>query len=162
MAEREHQRNTKEADIERSSEDIRQDIAKEKENISQTVEQIGERIEEKLDWREYVKNSPYWTIGAAAGLGFLASRMFITRSTPIERIMDSISEEIRGSLGGLSAGAAVPGLIKVTLQVIATKAAASLIKKAISTTVASGGAEPRPQTVRGSTINPKADTSNNI
>ena len=162
MAEKEHQRNTKDADIERSSEDIRQDIAKEKENISQTVEQIGERIEEKLDWREYVKNSPYWTIGAAAGLGFLASRMFITRSTPIERIMDSISEEVRGSLGGLSAGAAVPGLIKVTLQVIATKAAASLIKKAISTTVASGGAEPRPQTARGSNINPKADTSNNI
>ena len=162
MAEREHQRNTKDADIERSSEDIRQDIAKEKENISQTVEQIGERIEEKLDWREYVKNSPYWTIGAAAGLGYLASRMFITRTTPIERIMDSISEEVRGSLGGLSAGAAVPGLIKVTLQVIATKAAASLIKKAISTTVASGGAEPRPQTARGSNINPKADTSNNI
>ncbi|MBI5591300.1 MAG: hypothetical protein HY881_12535 [Deltaproteobacteria bacterium] len=161
MAEREQLGNTKDADIERSTEDIRQDIDREKENITQTVEQIGERIEEKLDWREYVKDSPYWTIGAAAGLGFLASRMFITRTTPMERIAASIAEEVRGSLVGLRAGAAGPGLIKVALQVIATKAAASLIKKAISTTVASGGAGPRPQTGQDSTIIQKLDASKN-
>jgi ElaB/YqjD/DUF883 family membrane-anchored ribosome-binding protein len=162
MAEREHQHNTNEADVERSSEDIRQDIAKEKEKISQTVEQIGERIEDKMDWREYVKDYPYWTIGAAAGLGYLASRLFITRTTPMERIMGSIAEEVRGSLGGLSDGAAVPGLIKMTLQIIATKAAANLIKKAISTDVASDGAGPRPQTERGPTISSKVDASNII
>ena len=97
MTEREHPGNTKEADIERSTEDIRQDIAKEKENISQTVEQIGERINEKLDWRGYVKDSPYWALGAAAGLGYLASRMFIRRTTPMERIMRPIAEEVRDS-----------------------------------------------------------------
>jgi len=159
MAGKEHLSNTKEADAERSTEDIRRDIAKEKENISQAVEQIGERIEEKLDWREYVKDSPYLTIGIAAGLGYLASRMFMTRTTPMERIMGSIAEEVRGSLGGLRAGAAGPGLIKLTLQVIATKAAANLIKKAISTNVTSGGAELRPQTGRDSTISPKVDAS---
>jgi hypothetical protein len=162
MTEKEHLSNTKEADVDRSTEDIRRDIAKEKENISQTVEQIGELVEEKLDWREYVKHSPYLTIGAAAGLGYLASRMFITRTTPMERIMGSIAEEVRGSLGGLRTGAAGPGLIKVTLQVLATKAAANWIKKAISTNVANDGAEPQPQTGRGSTITPKADTSKNI
>jgi hypothetical protein len=62
MTEREHPGNTKEADIERSTEDIRQDIAKEKEDISQTVEQIGERTNEKLDWRGYVNGSPYWAL----------------------------------------------------------------------------------------------------
>ncbi|MCX5881071.1 MAG: hypothetical protein NTU74_04500 [Deltaproteobacteria bacterium] len=162
MTEKEHLSNTKEADVDRSTEDIRRDIAKEKENISQTVEQIGELVEEKLDWREYVKHSPYLTIGAAAGLGYLASRMFITRTTPMERIMGSIAEEVRGSLGGLGTGAAGPGLIKVTLQVLATKAAANWIKKAISTTATNDGAEPQPQTGRGSTITPKADTSKNI
>ena len=116
MAEKKHPGDTKEADVERSSEDIRQDIAKEEENISQTVEQIGELIEEKLDWREYVKDSPYLAIGAAAGLGYLASRIFITRTTPMERIMGSIAEEVRGSLGGVLVGAAGPGLIRVTLQ----------------------------------------------
>ena len=158
MAEREYPSNTKEADVERSTEDIRQDIAKEKENISQTVEQIGERIKEKLDWREYVKDSPYWALGAAAGLGYLASRMFITRTTPMERIMGSIAEEVRDSLGGLLAGAAGSGLIKVTLMGIATKVAANWIKNATSTAVASGGAGPRPQTGRGSTVSPRVDT----
>ena len=71
MTEREYFSNTREANVERSTEDIRQDIAKEKENISQTIEQIGERINEKLAWRGYVKESPYWALGAAAGLGYL-------------------------------------------------------------------------------------------
>jgi len=158
MAEREYLSNTREADVERSTEDIRQDIAKGEENISQTVEQIGEHIKEKLDWRGYVKDAPYWALGAAAGLGYLASGMFRKRTTPMERIMGSIAEEVRDSLGGLRTGAAGPGLIKVTLLGIATKAAASWIKNATSTSVASGSAVPRPQTGRGSTISPRVAT----
>jgi len=158
MNEREHLIDTKKADVERSTEDIRQDIAKAKENISQTVEQIGDRINEKLDWRGYVKESPYWALGAAAGLGYLATRMFLTRTTPMERIMRPIAEEVRDSLGGLLAGAARPGLIKVALMGVATKAAGSWIKNATSTDVASGGAVPRPQSGRGSAVSPKVDT----
>jgi ElaB/YqjD/DUF883 family membrane-anchored ribosome-binding protein len=157
MDEREYLINTKEADVERSTEDIRQDIAKEKEKISQTVEQIGERIEEKLNWRGYVKESPYWALGAAAALGYLASRMFLPRTTPMERIMRPIAEEVRDSLGGMLAGAAGPGLIKVALMSIATKAAATWIKNAISTDVASTGAVARPQTGRGSAVSQRVD-----
>ena len=158
MTGREHPSNIRQADVERSTDDIRQDIAKEKENISQAVDQIGERIKEKMDWRGYVKDSPYWALGAAAGLGYLASRMFIRRATPMERIMRPIAEEVRDSLGGLLAGAAGSGLIKVTLMGIATKAAASWIKSATSTVVASGGAVARPQTGLGSTVSPRVDT----
>lgn len=161
MAERGYLSNTREADVERSTEDIRRDIAKGGENISQTVEQIGERIKEKLDWRGYVKDSPYWAMGAAAGLGYLASGMFIKRTTRMERIMDSIAEEVRYSLGGLVARTAGPGLIKVTLLGIATKAAAGWIKNAASTAVARGGAGPRPQKRSGSTISPRVDMKKN-
>ena len=133
MVEREHLRNEKKADVERSSEDIRRDIAKEKENISQKVDQIGERIKEKLDWREYVKDSPYLAIGVAAGLGYIGSMVLIPRTPPRERIMDSIAGEVRGSLGGMIPGAAGPGLIRMTLLGIATKAAAGWIKNAAST-----------------------------
>ena len=157
MAERGFLSDTKEADVERSTEEIRQDIAKGEENISQTVEQIGERIKEKLDWRRYVKDSPYWALGAAAGLGYLVSGMFKTRTTPVERIMDSIAGKARDSLGGVFAGAAGPGVIKVTLLGIATKAAAGWIKKATATAGASGAAGPRPQAGGGSTINPRID-----
>jgi ElaB/YqjD/DUF883 family membrane-anchored ribosome-binding protein len=162
MTERKDPSTTREMDVERSSEDIRQDINREKENISQTVEQIGERIKEKMDWRGYVKESPYWALGAAAGLGYLASRMFTRRTTPMERIMRPIAEEVRDSLGGLLAGAAGSGLIKMTLMGIATKAAASWIKSATSTAVASDGAVTRPQTGRSSAVSPRVDTENII
>ena len=148
MAGKSHQSDEKEADIERSSEDIRQDIAEQKENISQKVGQIGERIKDSLDWREYVKDSPYLAIGAAAGLGYLASGLFIKRTTPLERIMRPIAEEVRDSLGGLVAGSARPGLIKATLLGIATKAAIGWIKNATSKEVAGCGG-PRAQTGRG-------------
>ena len=157
MVAREYPNNTREATIERSTEDIRRDIAKKEENISRSVEQIGERIQEKLDWRGYVKDSPYWALGAAAGLGFLASGMFRARSTPMERIMDSVAGEVRDSLDSLRDLAAGPGLIKVTLLGIAAKAAAGWLKNATSTTVARVGAVPRPQTGRGSIVSPRAD-----
>jgi len=158
MTARKHPRKTREADFERGSEDIRQDIAKEKESISQTVEQIGDRINEKIDWRGYVRDSPCWALGAAAGLGYLASRMFIRRTTPMERIMRPIAEGVRDSLGGMLAGAAGSGLIKVTLMGIATKAAANWIMNATSTDVASRGADPIPQTGLGSTVSPGVES----
>lgn len=143
------------AEIERSTEDIRQDIAREEENLSRTAQQIGDRIKEKLDWSAYVKDSPYWALGAAAGLGFLASKMLQTRTTPVERIMSSLAEEVRDSLGGLHVGAARPGLIQVTLLGIATKVAADWIRNSSSAS-SSGGIKPQPQTDRDSTIHPKA------
>ena len=135
--------NTREGNIERSAEDIRHDIAKEEEGISRTVEEIGERIKEKLDWREYVKDSPYVALGAAAGLGYLATGVFIRRATPTERIMRSITREVRDSLGALRAEAAGPGLIKVVLLGIATKAVAGWIKSTTSKAVTSRGTGPR-------------------
>jgi hypothetical protein len=158
MGNKDNTSDTNKADAERSSEDIRQDITKGEENISQTVGQIGELIEDKLDWREYVKNSPYLAIGAAAGLGYLASRVFIARATPMERIMGSIAKEVRGSLGGVIYGTAGTGLILMTLQSIATKAAANWIKKAYPTDAAGGGAGSKQYEETGSPISPKADT----
>lgn len=135
--------NIRETNVERSTEDIRHDIAKEEESISRTVEEIGERIKEKLDWREYVKDSPYVALGAAVGIGYLASGMFIRRATPTERIMRSIAREVRDSLGTLRAEAAGPGLIKAVLLGIATKAAAGWVKNTASKAVTSGGTGPQ-------------------
>jgi hypothetical protein len=76
--------------------------------------------------------------------------------------MRPFAEEVRNSLGGLLAGAAGSGLNKVTLMSIASKTAASWIKNANSTAVASDGAVTRPQTGRGSAISPRVDTENII
>jgi len=98
----------------------------------------------------------------AAGLGYLASRVLIKRTTPVERIMRSVAEELSHSLGGLIAGAAGSGLIKVTLMSIATKTAAGWIRNATSTDAAGIGATAQPQTGRDSSIVPRADTQTGI
>ena len=145
------------AERERSTDDIRQDIAREEENLSRTAQQIGDRIKDKLDWTAYVKDSPYLVLGAAAGLGFLAAKMLQTPTTPMERIMGSLAEEVRGSLGGLHVGAAGPSLIQVALLGIATKVATEWIKNPNSTGGSSVG-KSQPQTDRDSTIDPKTTT----
>ena len=155
MADTEFLGGTKEADVERSTEELRQDIAKEKDSISQTVEEIGERLKEKLDWREHVKESPYLALAAAAGLGYLASGIFKTRTTPLEQIMDSMAEKASDTVGDIFNRPARPNLIKVTLLCLATKAASNWIKKTAVTSVANGGDRLRPQTGDSSTINTK-------
>ncbi len=157
MGEREYLSNTKETDAGRSSKDIRQDIAEGEESISRTVGQIGDRIKEKLDWREYVKDSPYLAIGAATGLGWLASGLFITRRTPMERIMGSIAEEVQGSLRGLPARSASPGFIRVTLLGIAAKAAAGWMKKTVQPEVPTGAPTDAPTDTAGGSRPPTAD-----
>ncbi len=159
MAEKKSPEKTKAAECKRSTEEIRRDIAKGEEIISRTVDQIGERIKEKLDWHEYMKSSPYWALGAAAGLGYIASRMFLPRATPLERIMGTLAEELHGTLGGLRAGPSGSDLIRMTLVAIATKAAVSWIENSASTAEQNGGAEPRSQTGHGSNMRPKAARS---
>lgn len=128
--------------VERSSEEIRQDIAKGEENLTQTVEQIGERIKEKLDWREYVAESPYLAVGIAAGIGYLASRMLVKRPSPMERIVGSVAEEVRGQLDGMGRSSQGADLLKVTLLGIATKAAVHWVRNRASS-FAPGAAPPR-------------------
>jgi ElaB/YqjD/DUF883 family membrane-anchored ribosome-binding protein len=142
MDEKEYHSNTSVTNGERSSEEIRRNIAREKENISQTVGQMGERIKEKMDWREYVNEYPYLALGIAAGIGYLASSVFTTRATPLEQIMRPF-EEACESLGGLRPGSSSPGLVKLTLAGIVAKAAAGWLNDATLTEVTGGGSRPQ-------------------
>lgn len=114
----------------RNADKIRQDIAQAEQEMSQTVEQIGDRIKEKLDWQEYIKESPYVALGIAAGLGYLASGMLIKQRSSMDRLLDVVTEEVRGAAGGMLVRTAGPGLLKVTLLGIASKAAVNWIQKA--------------------------------
>jgi hypothetical protein len=160
MAAREDLRNTKEANVGHNTKDIRRNMAKNEENISRTVEQIRERVTEKRDWRGYVKDSPYWALGAAVGLGYLASGMLLRRTTTMERHTGSIDAACGDSLDEESAGAAGPSLLKVTLIGIAAKAVVDWIKDALSTDMAGSGIVPRPLTGCGSIFSPGADRKN--
>jgi len=80
--------------LERSSEEIRQDIFANMESLSETIDQLGDRMEETFDWRAHMARHPYIVLGAAAGLGFLLSGIFKPSPTPGERIKDAISEAV--------------------------------------------------------------------
>lgn len=122
---------------ERSSKEIQQDLAARGEQFSRTIEQLGERIEEKLDWRGYMRKSPFWALGTATGLGFLAAGMVRRRSTPVERLLDSLNSSVRGSLSGT----ARPGLVRLTLLGIAAKTATHWLNKAPSLAATSSDVE---------------------
>ena len=136
---------------ERSVDDIRQDIAREKENVSHTVEQIGSRIKSKMDWREQVSKSPYLSLGVAAGLGYLASMALMPRPTPLERFLHPIADEVRDTLEVLMPPRSSPGIIRLILTGIATRVASNMIKDASKKVVTNGVSEASAHSRRGST-----------
>src|SRR2546423_14583217 len=77
---------------ERSAEAIRQDIAAKRDSISETVDKLGERIQETLDWREYVGKYPWLALGLAAGAGVIVAGLFKHEPTPRERILEAVAE----------------------------------------------------------------------
>src|SRR5215831_15783704 len=76
--------------VERSAEEIRQDIAARRESITDAVDRLSDRFQQTLDWKAYVSNHPMAALGVAAGLGFLAARIFKPRQSASERIKDAL------------------------------------------------------------------------
>ena len=114
---------------ERSSADIMNDIASRRESITQTVDQLGEKIHEALDWRGYVRRYPYASLGLAVGTGFVVAGIFRRKSSPMDRLLDAVSdraerlgEHFLKSATRLIVKTAAPGLFRGTLYGIAGKA----------------------------------------
>jgi len=146
MAERTNlatQRSADDAD-ERSAHKIRQDIAAKLETISETVDKLGERINQTLDWREYVAQYPGVALGLAAGVGFLVSGIFRHEPTPQERIMDAIADvaddltdRISDVAGDVIKRKLVSGkTVKAAILAMVTKAAVDFAKQKALTAMA--------------------------
>jgi hypothetical protein len=134
MAER-HDLRSVEQHWPRSAEEIREDIAAKRESISQTVDQLGDKLQQKLDWREQVARHPYASLGAAAAVGVLLSGALKHRPTPRERIMDAVAEtvedltdDVRHSVTGLFLKAGAPKFLRSAIAGILAKAVADVLK----------------------------------
>lgn len=135
----------------RSAEAIRQDIAAKRETISETVDKLGERIQETLDWREYVAEYPVVAIGLAAGVGFLVSGIFKRSPTPQERIMDAVAEltedltdHVSSVAGDVIKKKLVSGkTVKAALVAVVTKAALDFAKEKAGDLLAGNGTQKR-------------------
>jgi hypothetical protein len=124
---------------ERSAEEIRQDIVARRETISEAVDRLGDRIHETLDWREYIADHPYVTLGVAAGLGFFVAGLFKFKRepTPRERIMDALAEigedlsdRFRHTIEDVAPNKAGAGkTVKAAATAMVTKAAMDFAKK---------------------------------
>jgi ElaB/YqjD/DUF883 family membrane-anchored ribosome-binding protein len=115
--------------VERSSEEIRSDIAARRESISHTVGQLGEKLHDTLDWRGYVARYPYAAVGLAVGTGVLIGRLLKRKSSPRERLVDALVEKaselgegIRDSVQRIIMRTAGPSLFRGTIYGIAGKA----------------------------------------
>jgi len=124
MAERDDVTGIKGNNNHRSAEEIRQEIIAEREVLSETVDQIGDLIQEKLEWRGYIRRSPYLALGAAAGAGFLVSKMYKQRTPPLQRLLDAVA--------GSVAKTGNQGIVKMTLYAVASKLAMRWIQNAVS------------------------------
>jgi hypothetical protein len=141
---------------ERSAEEIRQDIAARRDSISEAVDKLGDKIQETLDWREYVSSYPMIALGAAAGLGFLVSGIFKRDPTPRERMMDAMAEMVEdfkdraGDIAGDVVKWKVVGgkTVKAAITGVITKAAMDFAKNQVQTRLTGGrrtGTYERPQ-----------------
>lgn len=79
---------------ERTADKIRHDIAVRRESITETVDRLSEHVQRKLDWREYLVEYPFASIGLAAGVGFWVAGIFKPRPTPGERILEALSDTV--------------------------------------------------------------------
>jgi ElaB/YqjD/DUF883 family membrane-anchored ribosome-binding protein len=133
--------------MERSSAELQQDIVTKEQEITETVLELSDRIKEKLDWREYIKQYPYASLGIAAGLGLLASRLMIPRrATALERIKGTVGEEIGNRLSGVFRGPR-KNVIGASLMGLGSTLALSYAKQMVSRALMGGFGEeeaPRP------------------
>ena len=139
--------------LDRSSTEIRNDIAARRESITHAVDQLGEKIHEAFDWRGYVRRYPYASVGVAFGTGLLVSRIFKKKASPIDRLVDAISdraerlgEDLRKSATRLVMKTAAPGLFRGTIYGIAGKALMQYLQNRVAHAEGNGASlSPEPE-----------------
>lgn len=125
---------------ERSAEEIRLDIAAKRDSITETVDKLGDRIQETLDWREYIAEYPVVALGVAAGVGFLVSGIFKREPAPTERLMDALADTVeditdrfRDSIGDVIPNKKGPGkTVKAAVVAAISSAAMNYAKEQAS------------------------------
>lgn len=131
---------------ERSSTEIRNDIAARRESISQTVGQLGEKIHETLDWKGYVARYPYAAIGVALGAGIIVGSFLKRRASPTERIVDALvdkvdqfGDDLRNSARKLFVKTVAPGLFRGSIYGLAGKALMQYLQNRAAHAEGNGG-----------------------
>ncbi len=114
--------------VEKSIEEIRQDIERTRQNISGTVDTLGAKLHEQLDWREYVRRKPFVAIGVGVGAGLIISRMIIPKPKPRSSFSDLIANTLAKTVSQVirPKESLVGGAFKMVAGMVAAQVAQSL------------------------------------
>lgn len=125
--------------IERSPEDLRQEIKDKKEAIAETLNRLDQRVQRAIDWRAQVGDHPYLALGLAVSVGCLFSGIFKSKPSPQERIMealadgvDDITDQVRDRIGSQFNRPAKENALKAAAVALLAKAATSYLSNRLS------------------------------
>ena len=115
--------------VDKSIEEIRQDIERTRQNISGTVDTLGAKLHEQLDWREYIRRKPFVAIGVGVGAGLVISRMLVPKPKPPATLSDFIANTLAKTIRQVTRPkeeSFAAGAVKMALGIVATQVAQSL------------------------------------
>lgn len=125
--------------VERSPEDLRQEIKDKKVAIAETLNRLDQRVQRATDWRAQVGDHPYLALGLAVSVGCLLSRIFKSKPNPQERIMEALAEgvediadQVRDRIDSHFRWPARGGVLKATVAAWAAKAVTTYLSNKLS------------------------------
>jgi ElaB/YqjD/DUF883 family membrane-anchored ribosome-binding protein len=124
----------------RSVNEIRRRIAMERETIKDTVDKLSGRLQQSLDWPEYVAADPAVALGLAAGAGLLLSAIFKRERSPGECIKQAVADltedltERVSVIAGdtINRNRPAEGVLKTAATTLAAQAAIDFVRRKIS------------------------------
>jgi ElaB/YqjD/DUF883 family membrane-anchored ribosome-binding protein len=125
--------------MERSSEDIRQEVQTKKEAFAETINRLDQHVRRAVDWRAQVGDHPYLALGLAVGVGCLFAGIFKSKPSPRERIMEALAESVediadqaRNRIDSQFRRPPSGGALKAAAAALVTKAATAYLRKKLS------------------------------
>jgi hypothetical protein len=121
--------NGSETAVDRSIDDIRQDIERTRQNISGTVDSLGAKLHDQLDWREYIRRKPFVALGIGLGAGLVISRVIVPKPRPSFTLSDFIAGTLAKTVRQITRPkeeSFATGTLKMLAGVVATHVAQSL------------------------------------
>ena len=124
--------------MERSPEDLRQEVETRKEAIAETINRLDRHVRRAVDWRAQVGDHPYLALGLAVGVGCLFAGIFKSKPSPRERIMEALAESVediadqaRNRIGSRFRRPPTGGALKAAAALM-TKAATAYLRNKLS------------------------------
>jgi ElaB/YqjD/DUF883 family membrane-anchored ribosome-binding protein len=125
--------------MERSSEDLRQEIEAKKEAFAETINKLDQHVQRAVDWRAQVGDHPYLALGLAFGMGCLLAGIFKSKPSPSERIMEALAESVediadraRNRIRSRFRRPSTGGALKTAAAALAAKAATAYLRNKLS------------------------------